>query len=138
MKGLIPKGNICFEYFKNQNHLFFFLYKLTTYHWKCFKKSYSFVVGSTSIKMKQKLWSRKILNTFVPTKHNLSYFPKGTWLFPEGTRFRFFLRKIALSIVVLMCPREQLKTCFPGEQMCLKLCVIITFASKFWLNCFQL
>jgi hypothetical protein len=28
MKGLIPKGNICFEYFKNQNHLIFFLYNL--------------------------------------------------------------------------------------------------------------
>jgi hypothetical protein len=37
-----------------------------------------------------------------------------------------------------MCPREQPKLCFFREQMCLKLCVIITFASKLWLNCFQL
>lgn len=30
------------------------------------------------------------------------------------------------------------KSCSPGEQMCSKLCIIITFAFEFWLKCFQL
>jgi len=60
-----------------QSRFFFVCYKFATYHWKCLKEIYNFVIGNILIKIHmQKLWSNKILNTFVP---------QGTWLLPKAT-----------------------------------------------------
>ncbi len=64
---IVPQGNICFNFFSNQNHFIVLFNKLATYHWKGLKKNYNFVVGSTSIKTHmQKLCSQKVSNIIIP------------------------------------------------------------------------
>jgi hypothetical protein len=90
-----------------------FLYNLVTYHWKGFKEGYNFAVVNISIKIHmQKLWSNKILNTFVPwwtclsprqfkpllpmhmvaLRSNLNSFFSWTWLFPKNFFIKLLLR----------------------------------------------
>ncbi len=95
-----------------------FLYMLVTHHWKGFKEIYNFVIGSTLIKIIYKSCNHKKFRTHLfPKEHgcslgNLTPCSPCTWLawgknepkLPQGTIM------------------------FTKEQMCLKLCVIITFA----------
>jgi hypothetical protein len=108
---------------------------LATYHWKGVHESYNFVLGSTSIRIHmKKLWSHKVLDTFVPREHGCF----------RGNLRPFFFRGHGCFSGPTMCQREQgLKlpkwtTMFPWEQMCPKFCVILVFSYEFWLKCFQL
>jgi hypothetical protein len=86
---------------------YLFLHMLVTYHWKYLNKSYNCVLEALQLEFKWK-----------------SYDHTKFWTHLLRKEHGCSLGKHDLS-------------CSLKEQMCSKLCVIITFAVEFWFKCFQ-
>ncbi len=97
---------------------FIFLYRVVTYHWKSLEKSYIFC-------------NWKHFNQNLHTKVIFTQsFGHGCSLKEHGLSCSLGKHGCSLG--------EHGLGCSPKEQMCQKLCVYITFACEFWLNCLQL
>jgi hypothetical protein len=129
-KVQVPKGNICSEFYNNKVISFFIYINLQPIIRKVSKRTTTlWLEGLQSERCKSYDHTKSRTHLFPrghgysPKVHNLNCSPKEQDL-------GFSSRKL-LPWGPTMCPREQPKPCFFKKQMCLKLCVIITFASKF-------